>query len=173
MRHFALLLLLALPSLATAQKELPKHKEPKQSKFDPDVWNVTYNDGLPIMYAQAKEIDQQISKDAALKMWDAERIAQERAKIPGGGYVLVMLTRNKLEKADPHNLTIIIQDPDGKEIKRVEPESATPSARASGQYVIYSTTVPVPLDAPLLPGSKVFVADSFEHLRFEYIVKPQ
>lgn len=159
-----------LPLAGFAQKELPRHKAPKQSKVDKDVWSLTYNDAMPLQYIQPKELLAEVEAEAKLKMWTPEALAEKKSRQPAGGYLQVNFFRRTIGYADPHQLTFVVQAPDGTEITRFQPESSVPNYMASsGNY--YSTAL-VPLQNTLETGSKVFVIDDGEKYRFEFEVRP-
>ncbi len=170
MKKLFILALCALPLAGFAQKELPRHKSPKQSKLDKDVWSLTYNDAMPLQYIQPKELIADVEADAKLKMWTPQVLAEKKEALPAGGYLQVNFFRRTLGYADPHQLTFIVQAPDGTELMRYQPEHDIPHYMASsGNY--YSIAL-VPLKNTLESGSKVFVIDDGEKYRFEFEVKP-
>jgi hypothetical protein len=66
----------------------PTLKKPQQTKYDPQVYNVTNNYiSMSVSYLDPAECAAGVEKDAQLNRWSAAQVAEEKAKIPEGGYL--------------------------------------------------------------------------------------
>ncbi|WP_045687733.1 hypothetical protein [Hymenobacter sp. AT01-02] len=167
MLRFCLVTLFLAPTVAVTQTA-----EPKQSRIDPDVWNVTDNTAMPIQYAEVKHLEKLLHTAAVKGGWSAERIAQERTKIPPGGFVLVSFARDTPQLADSKNLSIIVRGPQGKEITRYESARSSPgNPMVINQRLHYQSLLHIRLESPLAAGSRVSIVEAPAH-RYEYIIRP-
>lgn len=171
MKNLLLLLALFLSFGAQAQRELPRLKEPKQSKVDKDVWNVTNNGMFWLKYEQPKEMLELFNKEANLKLWTPEQKAQELAKLPLGGWLQCRVS-GTLAESDPNTLTFVIQNEKGEELQRFQPEHGVGAPSTVMGHTFYYSPVNVPLRQPLNEGFKVFVISDYNKTRLEFLIRP-
>lgn len=166
-RLFPLVLILALSINANAQN---KHKKPKETK-DSNVFDITKNQGTFLEYETPAELHSKFDKEAKLKLYSPEQLAQELEKLPKGGQLVLTFSRLSIDAANSKWFTIIIQDPHGKETFRQELDSKVPSPFNGGSITYWKNIRVISLSNNIPTGSTVFVIDELGKSRFEYLVK--
>jgi len=168
-KYYALAILLLLCTTSYAQRQLTRYKEPKQSKVDRDVWNVTINERLLLRYLSKGELMEEFEKEAKLKMWTAAQREEELQKVPAGGALAAKIARGSIEEANPDKFLIVLQDASGKEVARFTPASQTPTYITAG---VWAAPLSVGLATVPASGTKVFIIDQPQQVRFEYELRP-
>lgn len=169
MKKIIILAAFALSLYANAG-ELERHKKPKGTK-DTNVLDITKNRGTAIVYKTPAELTNEFNKEADLKMWSAEQKETERLKYPKGGCLILEINRMSIGAADTDGFTIVAQDNTGKEVFRKELKTSVASPVFLSGLTYWQNFAAASLPEELKTGSVVYVIDSLNGLRFEYLIK--
>lgn len=151
----------------------PALKVPRQTKYDPQVYEVTNNGiNMSVSYLDPTECAAQVDKDTGLNRWSAAQVADEKAKIPAGGYLKASWARSTPLLASADNFVFLIEAPDGREIKRIKPAPSVAQSFGFMGAVVYRDITLVPLSEPLPDGAKVFVIEASAKKRYDYLIHP-
>lgn len=151
----------------------PTLKAPRQTKYDPQVYDVTNNGiKMSVTYLDPAECAAQVDKDTQLNRWSAAQVAIEKSKIPEGGYLKASWARDTPLLASADNFVFLIEAPDGREIKRIKPEPSVAQPFSIMGATVYRDITLVPLPERLPDGAKLFVIEASAKRRFDYLIKP-
>jgi hypothetical protein len=151
----------------------PTLKTPKQTKYDPQVYEVTNNGiKMSVTYLDPTECAAQVEKDTQLNRWSAAQVAEEKGKIPEGGYLKASWARDTPLLASADNFVFLVEAPDGREIKRWKSEPTLAQPFGPLGATLYRDITLVPLPERLPDGAKVFVIEASAKRRFDYLIHP-
>jgi hypothetical protein len=151
----------------------PTLKAPRQTKYDPQVYEVTNNGiKMSISYLDPAECSAQVDKDARLNRWSAAQVAEEKNKLPEGGYLKASWARDSPLLASADNFVFLVEAPDGREIRRLKPAPSQAQPFSIMGATVYRDITLVPLPERLPDGAKVFVIEASASKRYDYLIHP-
>jgi hypothetical protein len=170
----ALLSALLLPATVWAQATNPPTlKAPRQTKYDRQVYDVTRNEiKMSLTYLDLTECMAKVEKDASLNRWNETQKAEEKAKIPAGGYLQGSWSRDLPTLASADNFTFLVESPDGRELQRWKPAPSIARPFSILGATVFTDLTLVPLSEPLPDGARVYVIEAAAQRRFEYVIHP-
>ncbi|WP_205500801.1 hypothetical protein [Rufibacter psychrotolerans] len=169
MRKVLLSALFLAPLLAAAQN-VKKHSSPQPTK-DVNILDVTANKTTIIAYETPKELQAKIQREARAKKWNEATRKEELAKVPGGGVLLVDISRYTVASVDAKLFTILVLDANGQEKMRTKINDGVVAPTIVAGVSAFKTSGKLVLDQPLKTGEVVCVLDEKENKRYEFLVK--
>jgi hypothetical protein len=127
---------------------------------------------MSVSYLDAAECTAQVDRDSQLNRWSAAQVAEEKGKIPEGGYLKASWARDTPLLASADNFVFLIEAPDGREIKRLKPAPSQAQPFSVMGATVYRDITLVPLPERLPDGAKVFVIEALAKRRFDYLIHP-
>ncbi|MEO0108805.1 MAG: hypothetical protein ABIK62_06505 [candidate division WOR-3 bacterium] len=167
------LALWVLSCWTTSELARGRNKIVRVGPEDSGSWGHTWID-----YKSPRQLEDELAKEAQLKMWSESEVAKRRCWIPAGGEVVVHISRGTLGSANTRWFTVIVKDGDRELVRRQgeedipdwNPPSLYDRSATSGEWWnLMVVSIPEPLERPI----NVYVIDDILKKRFEWTVIPE